>query len=99
VKELSKSIEFIVKAKGSSDAQVADELTTWLEKLWCERTPSNGITEPRLETTTEKRTTRPSAGVHALPEGDNVFKHTKNSKRSDGPSTTGLQTTTARQEE
>ena len=68
LKHLSKSFQFTVCVDENSDiALSADELTKWLEKLWCQRiNPSAGkFTDLWLETT-GRRTTTPCAGVHRL---------------------------------
>jgi len=75
---LSESVEVIVQPKEISGTQAADELTKWLENLWRERTLSDGITDLRLDTT-EKRTTRTSAGKPALPEDENFPDQVKDS--------------------
>ena len=67
MKHLSTSLSIAVQPKESSDAEAAEELAKWLEKIWRERTLCAGITDLRIETT-EKRTTTPSSGTHALPE-------------------------------
>jgi len=54
-----------VQPKESADTQTANELTKCLEKRWCQRTLSAGITDLWLEMT-EKRTTTPTTGIHHL---------------------------------
>ena len=66
-KHSSKSLKIVVRPKGSSDAQAAEELTKWLENIWGDRTVSAGVADLRLDTS-GKRTTTPIAGTHTMPE-------------------------------
>ena len=67
MKHLSKSLEFVVQPTESCVAglQPANKLTKSLEKLWCQRTRRDKITDLWLETT-EKRMTTQTAGIHHL---------------------------------
>jgi len=58
-------LSFVVQPKESLGTQAVDDLSKWLEKLWCQRILSAGITDLWLQIT-EKRTTTPTTGIHHL---------------------------------
>jgi len=60
VKHLSKSLEIVVQTTESSLAQAADESKQWLQKLWCQRSLSAGITDLWLEMAEKSTTAAPS---------------------------------------
>ena len=65
MQHLSKSLEFALHQKDSSGGQNAEQLTKWLEKLWCQKIRDGGVTHLWFETTC-KRTATPTAGMHHL---------------------------------
>ena len=64
VQHLSKSLEMVLQASQSdSTTQTDDELTKWLEKLWCQRILGAPMNDLWLEITDRKRTAKSTSGT------------------------------------
>ena len=64
MQHLSKSLKIVVQAPQSdSTAQTDDELTKWLEKLWCQRILGARMNDLWLEIMDRKRTATSTAGT------------------------------------